>query len=64
MRPDLYIAWKTAAIAGVVICLAAAPTGAQAPRTSADSIEGKWSGMAGLPTDRVAIAFEIKRDTL
>ena len=34
---------------------------AAAPR---DSIEGKWAGMAGLPTDRVQIAFEIKRDSL
>jgi outer membrane protein assembly factor BamB len=37
---------------------------AQLPSSSRDSIEGKWAGMAGLPTDRVAIAFEIKRDSL
>jgi outer membrane protein assembly factor BamB len=37
---------------------------AQASSPPRDSIEGKWAGMAGLPTDRVAIAFEIKRDSL
>jgi outer membrane protein assembly factor BamB len=51
-------------IAAGVVCLAAAHVSAQAPTPPAESIEGKWAGMAGLPTDRVAIAFEIKRDTL
>src|SRR4051812_18065969 len=27
-----------------------------------DPIEGKWSGVAGFPTDRVEIAFEFKRN--
>ena len=37
---------------------------AQAAAAPRDSIEGKWAGMAGLPTDRVQIAFEIKRDSV
>ena len=58
--------WRVASIAATLL-LCSTPTlkiNAQAPATPRDSIEGKWAGMAGLPTDRVAIAFEIKRDSV
>jgi outer membrane protein assembly factor BamB len=44
---------------GMVLCAFAA---AQETKPTPDPIEGKWSGMAGLPQDRVHIGFEFKRD--
>jgi len=58
--------WRIASITAT-LALCSTPTlstNAQAPAATRDSIEGKWAGMAGLPTDRVAIAFEIKRDSV
>jgi len=58
--------WRIASITAT-LALCSTPTlsaNAQAQTATRDSIEGKWSGMAGLPTDRVAIAFEIKRDSV
>jgi outer membrane protein assembly factor BamB len=44
---------------GLVICLCAA-VAAQEP--THDPIEGKWAGTAGLPQDRIHVAFEFKID--
>jgi hypothetical protein len=41
---------------------AAAPARAGEAPAPADPIEGKWSGQAGFPQDRVEIAFEFRRD--
>src|SRR3954471_21875939 len=47
--------WRALTLAAVVVlCAGRALAG--------DPIEGKWSGTTGFPTDRVPIAFEIKRN--
>lgn len=54
---------RIASTAFAVAAVFPSRTGAQAVQTSSDSIEGRWAGMAGLPIDRVPIAFEFKRDS-
>ncbi len=47
----------------LALALAAAPARAsEAAPAPSDPIEGKWAGQAGLPQDRVEIAFEFRRD--